>query len=204
MRLFAALWPPPEVLDHLEGALAGVLDPASGGGPPALRRTSRENLHVTLAFYGQVPDGAAPDVRAALAEEATIAAPLHLHLAGSGSFTDRSLWVGIGGETPELTDLMLACARAPYATEGPVPRRPRPHLTVARASRRGTPEGRGRRRRERSAAGPSAVAIAARALAVYRGPDWMAEDISIVASHLGEGPGGAPRYEVIDTLPLGL
>ncbi|UFU05092.1 RNA 2',3'-cyclic phosphodiesterase [Ruania halotolerans] len=205
MRLFAALWPPPEVLDHLNGALAAVLEPSPSGGPPTLRRTPQENLHVTVAFYGTVPDGAASDVRASLAEEAAGAAPVYLHLAGSGSFGDRSLWVGVGGEVAALTDLMQACARAPYvaAEDGPPARSPRPHLTVARASRRGTPERRGRRRREHAAEEPSAVRVAARALAVYRGPDWMAEEITLVASHLGEGAGGAPRYEVIDTLELG-
>ncbi|UFU04265.1 RNA 2',3'-cyclic phosphodiesterase [Ruania suaedae] len=201
MRVFAALWPPERVLDHLEIALAEVIGP----GAPALGRVPRENLHLTLAFYGEIPDGAAPDVRAALAEEATTTGPLALSLSGSGSFTDRTLWIGLAGEVTALTDLMVACARAPYAGVGDV-RRPRPHLTVARTSRRagaGSRAGHSRRRRDREAAGPSAVSVAARALAVYRGPDWVAEEIALVSSRLGEGPGGGPRYRTIDTLPLG-
>ncbi|QOR72180.1 RNA 2',3'-cyclic phosphodiesterase [Ruania alkalisoli] len=205
MRLFAALWPPEHVLDHLEAALSGVMGPAHSG-PPALRRVPRENLHITLAFYGEIPDGAASDVREALAEEATTTAPLHLRLSGSGSFSERSLWIGLAGEVPALTELMGACARAPYLTEEGGSRRPRPHLTVARSSRRaapGGPAGRSRRRGDREALGPSAMATAARALAVYRGPDWVAEEIALVASYLGGGPGGAPRYEVLDSLELG-
>ena len=63
-----------------------------------------------------------------------------------------------------------------------------PHLTVARA---------GRRTRE-----PWALADYVRALSVYRGPDFRADRLCLMQSHLGEGRGGGPRYEVMEEYPL--
>lgn len=48
MRLFVAVWPPPEVLD----ALARLDRPEAGG----VRWTRRESRHVTLRFLGEVDD----------------------------------------------------------------------------------------------------------------------------------------------------
>ena len=39
-------------------------------------------------------------------------------------------------------------------------------------------------------------------LDTYAGPTWTAREISLVASHLGEGPNKRPRYEVVETFPL--
>ena len=61
MRLFAAVRPPEPVLLHLERALAGVRPLADGAG---VRWSSQENLHLTLAFFGDVPDGAVDELGA--------------------------------------------------------------------------------------------------------------------------------------------
>ena len=37
----------------------------------------------------------------------------------------------------------------------------------------------------------------------YAGPDWVADRLDLVASFLGEGPRGRPRYEVVESFPLG-
>jgi 2'-5' RNA ligase len=42
-----------------------------------------------------------------------------------------------------------------------------------------------------------------RLLDAYRGPTWTADRLSLVQSHLGEGPRNRPRYEVLAELPLG-
>lgn len=63
VRLFAALVPPVPVLAHAERALETV----RSGAAAALRWVPRENLHVTLAFYGDVPEGAVSDLVAGLA-----------------------------------------------------------------------------------------------------------------------------------------
>ena len=42
-----------------------------------------------------------------------------------------------------------------------------------------------------------------RVLDAYRGPSWTADQVSLVQSHLGEGPRRRPRYEVLETFPMG-
>ncbi len=58
MRLFAALWPTPEVRAHLAAALRTTVgvDPETspGLGPQGVRWTAAECWHLTLAFYGDV------------------------------------------------------------------------------------------------------------------------------------------------------
>lgn len=182
LRLFAALVPPAPVLDGVEHATAEL----RGGALQGLRWVPRENLHVTLAFYGPVPDGALPDVVDALADRVAATPPPTLHLSGAGAFSGRTLWLGVGGEVARLRDLMAdaAAVLADERDDGPA----RPHVTIARSGRRSRGLDLGR---------------VVRALAVYRGPDWRAETVTLLSSHLGEGRGGAPRYEVEAEVPLG-
>jgi 2'-5' RNA ligase len=42
-----------------------------------------------------------------------------------------------------------------------------------------------------------------RVLELYAGPAWVAREVTLIASHLGEGRGNRPRYEAVATLPLG-
>ncbi|MEV0394495.1 2'-5' RNA ligase family protein [Polymorphospora rubra] len=66
MRLFVALYPPPEVVTHV-GAYADRLRIGQAAADGVnVRRASADNLHVTLAFIGDVDDGRLPDVRDAL------------------------------------------------------------------------------------------------------------------------------------------
>ncbi|WP_147916626.1 RNA 2',3'-cyclic phosphodiesterase [Ruania zhangjianzhongii] len=182
MRLFAAIRPPEAALDHLESALA----PLHAGAGDRLRWLPREQLHLTVAFYGDVPDGAAPDLQTALASAVAGSGELRLALRGAGTFSSRNLWVGLAGQVQDLRELMAVCAQAPL-TAGGEARPPRPHLTVARA---------GRRARELD------VRPLARALAVYSGPEWTADQVRLVSSRLGEGPGGSVAHEVIGAVDL--
>jgi len=43
-----------------------------------------------------------------------------------------------------------------------------------------------------------------RALDAWEGPAWRVEQLALVESHLGEGRGRRPRYEVLAELPLRL
>ncbi|MGC5617274.1 2'-5' RNA ligase family protein [Georgenia sp. Z1491] len=202
MRLFAAIRPPAEVLDHLELPLTNL---RLGAGAP-LRWVPVDQQHVTVAFYGEVPDGAVGDVADSLAEAAARHAPLDLRLRGGGSFSGRILWVGVGGETARLTVLMADAADAPYVRP-PDPEdqdddepgapargngrgrqeRRRAHLTVARESRRSR--------------GTDMAGLAS-ALAVYEGPTWRADAVELVSSRLGEGPAGGPLHQVQAVIPL--
>jgi len=172
-RLFAAVMLPDAPREHLVTALR----PLRG---PELRWTDPDNWHLTLAFYGDQPNDAAA-ATALVAQAAGLHGPLRLNLSGAGSFSRRTLWIGVGGDTTELRALMGDCAAEPDE-------RRRAHLTVARA---------GARTRD-----SWLVADHARALSVYRGPEFAVEEVQLVESHLGSGRGGGPRYEVVESFAL--
>ena len=226
MRLFAAIVPPQPVLAHLEGALdlaRSAPGPwADDRGPAAVRWTPAEDRHLTVAFYGEVPEGATDDLAENLALVARGRAPFRLWLHGAGVFDRRTLWIGCGGDTAALAELSDAASDAGGDVLGRRdPReRSRGHLTIARvrgfARGRPGPGGGGRRdggrvdggRRPPSVragtTGPATdVAALAHALAVYRGPDWAVESFALVASELGAGPGGAPRHRTVARFELG-
>lgn len=209
MRLFAAVLPPPDVLDHLERALGTVR--ASVG--PDVGRTGRQGLvrwtepvdrHVTIAFFGEVPDGYLDEVAGALDEVAGRHVPFDAVLRGAGLFDGRTLWIGCGGDG--WGPLMADAGRVGEELLGRRgDRRSRPHLTVARVQRSGWTGSRGSHRRgdARPAAAPGAEPAAlAHALALYGGPRWSVSDVVLVRSRLGVGPGGSPLHDVVGRFPL--
>ncbi len=203
MRLFAAARPPAEALVDLDAALDAVLG-AGPGQPGGFRRTARDTWHVTLAFYGELPDGVVEDLGRRLGEEMAAVEPFRLALRGAGLFAGRALWVGLGGDLDVLGGLRARCAQVGVALGAPVQSREgsRPHLTVARG--RG-PAAAGRHpAARRVAAGPAAggPSEAVQALAGYAGPAWTVEDIVLTRSVLGAGRGGGPLHEPVAVLPL--
>src|SRR5699024_662621 len=176
MRLFAAIRPPQEVLDHLRSALADLDE-------PQLRWMPAHQLHLTLAFYGEVDREAADEVRAHLGDELGGTGRLQLQLRAAGTFGQRVLWVGVGGETERLQLLMAAAAGAPGRVQE---HRPHPHVTIARARRHHKED----------------LETPARQLAGYAGPNWTADSIDVIVSHLGRGPGGVTAHEVMATVDL--
>ncbi|MFS0706178.1 RNA 2',3'-cyclic phosphodiesterase [Cellulomonas sp. 179-A 9B4 NHS] len=212
MRLFAAVWPPTDVLDHLDLALAAVR-PRGPGGDEAVRWTAREAWHLTAAFYGSVPDALADDLATGLDDLAAGTAPFELALRGAGVFAHRTLWVGTGGDVEAMTRL-AAGARAVGDAVGARPderARNRPHLTVGRARpgsrpphRRGQVRGgRGPGERAPDVLPQDPVDAVAQALAVYDGPAWWVHAITLVESRPGEGRGGGPLYTTVREHALG-
>jgi len=173
MRLFAAALLPEPVVEHLAGALA----PLMPEGTRAL--TPLENWHITLAFYGDVPAGAADELSTAVAEAVWETSALRVHLSGSGWFRHATAWIGVGGQAKELAAVMAALNEVgPRAS---VPEKHRPHLTIARTGRR--------------SGGPvPALDRVIAAMSVYRGPDWTVDEVMLMRSELGQGRGGRPRY----------
>ena len=121
LRLFAGIDLPPELKLSLS---------ALTGGLPGARWVDAGNYHITLRFIGEVDEGLASDIDAALAR---IAAPrFEIALAGLGTFGDRQLWVGV-----ERNDALIhlrdkiesALVRLGLEPEG---RRFQPHVTLAR------------------------------------------------------------------------
>lgn len=117
MRLFVAL-------GFTEPGLDALVELSSlfGSDNPGLRRVPRENLHLTLRFYGE----AAPeDVERTVEEEIARKdfGPLNYRLDRLGTFGGRVLWVG-GEVSPGVGDLAKALGNRSF----------RPHVTLARGS----------------------------------------------------------------------
>ncbi|MBT0995868.1 RNA 2',3'-cyclic phosphodiesterase [Cellulomonas sp. DKR-3] len=207
MRTFAAVWPPEEVLDHLDLALA-----TARGGPAGrssdVRWSARETWHLTTAFYGDLPDALVPALGEALGEACADLRPYPLALRGAGVFSHRTLWVGAGGGLDEHASVTRACREVglELGAHDDGRARDRPHLTVGRARPgSGPPRRRSSRPRDsvREAAPDDPVAGLVRALAVYRGPQWTVAEVRLVESVPGAGRGGGPLYRTVDRLPLG-
>lgn len=210
MRLFTAVYPSAAASAHLDLALGGVGGSAVADPGAGLRWVAKEQRHVTVAFHGEVPDGAVPGYVDALAGAVADLPPFELELAGGGSFGGRTLWVGVSGALETLRRLAAAVEEAAADAGLPADDRAggRPHLTVARASAsragRGARPGERGSRRPRGRADDAASPLAhwARALAVYRGPAWEVAAVHVVASRLGEGRSGGPLHDGVAEIPL--
>lgn len=213
MRLFASLRPSDAALEHLARALTSVhlgARPFDGSGAPPVRWSAPESWHVTLAFYGDVPDGAVPELEDGLADLAAHHEPFDLRLQGAGVFAHRTLWVGLGGDAAAVVGLCAGARDVGAAVLGRAEarERARPHLTVGRVTdevragrsrRRGGRGGRGAGR----AAGVDPLAAPVRALGVYEGPSWTVDAVRLVRSDLGQGRGGAALHTDVARLRLG-
>jgi RNA 2',3'-cyclic 3'-phosphodiesterase len=186
MRMFVALTPPEGALEDLGEFLVPRQEAERG-----FRWTAPEQWHVTLAFMHEVPDRALDDLVARLQRAAARRTPFSVTLAGGGAFPHagraKVLWTGLavsdGEELRRLaTGSRAAANKAGAEADGG---RFHPHLTLARIGR------------------PLDVTKWIRVLDAYRGPTWQAKEISLIESHLGEGPRKRPRYEVIESFPLG-
>ena len=187
MRMFVALRPPEEAVDHLDEFLAVRREAAP------LRWTLAEQLHVTLAFLAEVPDRALDDLVERLERAAHRRTPVTTRIAGGGAFPHvagaRVLWAGLALDDAGRTEISrmatgarAAASRAGVAVDG---RRFRAHLTVARLGK------------------PAEVSSWVRLLDAYEGPRWSTTTVSLVASHLGQGPRNRPRHEVVEEFDVG-
>lgn len=185
--MFVALVPAGRALEDLGEFLAPRQEAESG-----FRWTVPEQWHVTLAFMPQVPERALDDLLARLERAARRRTSFSVTIAGGGAFPHpgraKVLYAGLDvGDAEELrrlaTGARAAANKAGAEVEGGA--RFHPHVTLARIGR------------------PLDVTRWVRVLDAYRGPAWDAGEISLVASYLGEGPRKRPRYEVIESFPLG-
>ena len=186
MRAFVAVVPPASVVDDLDA----FLDVRRGAA--AYRWAPVEQLHLTLAFLADVPEPQLDDLVERLGRAASRRTAFTATIAGGGAFPNvrraRVLWAGIDLDEQGRTELsrMATGARA-AANRAGVPvdgQRFRPHMTVARLTH------------------PDEVTSWVRLLDAYRGPTWTVDRVTLVASYLGEGPRGRPRYEPLAELSL--
>lgn len=189
MRAFLAVVPPLEVVEDLVSFLEPRRDALAAS--RQWRWTRPEHLHLTLAFLPELQE----DREERLIEEgeawAQRHAPTTLRLRQAGAFPDpgraRVLWAAVEEDHPGTLaawarDLRALCSRAGARVDGT---RFSPHVTLARAVGR-----------------PRAAGHLLQALDTLRTPAWTADEVALVASFLGQGPGGTPRYEVRHTLRL--
>jgi 2'-5' RNA ligase len=188
MRLFAAVVPP-------EGAVAELADVTAGlrrlPGGERLRWTEPEGWHLTLAFFGEVPDALRPDLDARLARAAARHEPQRLRLAGGGRFGDRALWAGAEGGTAELARLAESVRAAGRRAGVPADEEHgfRAHLTLARSPR----------------TAPVRLRPFAEALGLFTGSPWTADVLRLLSSTAPPPgvPGAQPRYATVGAWPLG-
>lgn len=185
MRMFVALFPPAAALDHLEEFLAVRREAG-----PALRWTVPEQWHLTLAFLPAVADRHLDDLSERLAQAAARRTAFSVALAGGGAFPDparaKVLFARVESDEAELERLATGVrAAAGKAGAGPDGGPFRPHVTLARSGR------------------PLEATRWLRVLDAYRGEPWKAQEVALVASHLGEGPRRRPRHELVATFGLG-
>jgi 2'-5' RNA ligase len=114
MRLFVALVPPEEAMEHL----AEHLEPRVAAGPD-LRWTDPHQWHVTLAFLGEVAEWRLDDLESGLGAVASRYAAPTLSVAGAGAFPNpyaaRVLWAGV----EPVTSTAPTAPEAPEAPAAP-------------------------------------------------------------------------------------
>lgn len=214
MRLFVAAYPPPEVTDHLGAYVDRLRIGQAAAAGINVRRAGAVNVHVTVAFLGEVADDRLPDVQAALdraarswrtppgrarrragpaAAEPVPADPgasvpeVRLRLAGGGRFGRGGftvLWVGLDGEVAALHQVSRSVRAELKRIRVPYDRR------LLRPHLTIARPG------ERLT--PPAIAADLAELARYVGPWWPLADLMLVRSHLGPHP----TYDRLGSWPL--
>lgn len=123
LRLFAAISLPDSVRDPLLALQAGL---------PGASWRPRENLHLTLRFFGDINERQAEDLDFELGK--ITASSFDLTLKGAGWFgrlEPRALWIGVEADAALLA-LQAKCERAARrAGLAAEPRNFLPHVTLA-------------------------------------------------------------------------
>jgi RNA 2',3'-cyclic 3'-phosphodiesterase len=102
-----------------------------------VRWVAVNNIHLTLKFFGNVPDEEIDTLALAAREAAAETAPLQLQATVAGAFPSpnapRVVWLGLGGDLVPLTQLFYRLEKA-FAALGypPETRAFSPHLTLGR------------------------------------------------------------------------
>jgi len=107
LRLFFGI-PLDEALRDAACDLQDALQNACPRGP-RVKWVERPNLHMTLKFVGDTPAEKLGEIIEIAEESAGECSPCRLDLRGVGCFpprgAPRTLWMGLGEECPELTEL---------------------------------------------------------------------------------------------------
>lgn len=177
-RMFVAVYPPDDVREEL----AEFLDVR-----PGLHWTEPDQMHLTLAFFGSVPDRSVERLEEHLAEAAATVESFTCGLHGAGAFPHPDsaavLWLGVEDGAEELSRLARK-ARAAGNRAGVVPdgKAFHPHLTLARPGRTNATRW-------------------IRVLETFSARLWTVEEVHLVESVL-QGHGHRPRHRIVSSAPL--
>ena len=175
-RVFFALWPAATVRRALE-ALARDCAARTGGRAP-----EAANLHLTLAFIGEVPTSRIDSLRSVGHDAAAIVPPFVLTLDRVGAFHKQDIaWVGTSQSNGSIQALVDDLFARLTAVGVELERRPfHPHVTLARRART--------RALDSTRDGLSAQPIV-----------WNVSRLTLATSTHAQG---ALRYVAADTWPL--
>lgn len=127
MRLFTALLPD----ESMKDSLCQMMQKLSHEAPQA-RFTSRNNLHVTLVFIGEVQPEALPKIKSAL-DVLPAQPPFDLYAGGIGCFTKSGILYAKVQVSPELKNIYQGLSGGLEQQGISVEKREyRPHITLAR------------------------------------------------------------------------
>lgn len=173
LRLFAALPLPDPIAAHITPLQAGVI---------GANWRPRESLHVTLRFFGDVPEDVARDLDGALKGVASTTSPFPLHVQGAGTFgreDPHTLWLGLSDSAPlrGLAADIERCARK--LGLAPETRKYSPHITLAALRR------------------PDAARLQAfqKGHALFSSPSWEVSGFGLFSSWLRRGESSLYRLE---------
>jgi 2'-5' RNA ligase len=133
IRAFLAIDPPEEILREI-GRIQERLQRMIRG---EVRWVRPEAIHLTLKFFGDIPENAVANIAMVMDEAAAGEAPLTLMIGGAGVFPDQRrpqvLWLGMDGDVPRLLNFQKEIEGRLRIAGFPAEERPfRPHLTLAR------------------------------------------------------------------------
>lgn len=176
LRLFAALPVPDRAADRLEGLQIGLEG----------RVVPRENLHLTLAFFGELHETTAEDLDAALSR-VTGPAPT-VQLDGVDAFGGRKPHAIYAAARPDPGLMALQAKVAQAARSAGVEVRSgryTPHVTLTRLTAGSVP--------------PAEVAKLLQARAAFLAEPWIARRFELWRSDLGRN---GPAYTPLTEYPL--
>lgn len=180
LRMFSAIVPPEPVREELEEFIG-----PRRASDTRIRWAQPDQSHVTTLFIDHVPDRSVDRLLEGLSELAGRTRPFRVRLGGGGCFPDpisaRVLYLATRQGVEELNQLSKT-SRALASRAGAEPDGSKyvPHLTLARMRTR------------------IEATKWLRVIDAFPGLSWQAGHLDLIASHLGEGPRGRPRYELVE------